>query len=145
MAGIVVGIDGSPNSERALDWALRHAAALSAPLTVLTVHNVPKSYWGHVPVAGPADEVAVKEEGRAAEEMTQRIASRLGDAAPANVSVRAVIGFVVEELIKASHDADMLVVGARGGGGFSRLLVGSVSSQVVEHAVCPVVIVPHQR
>ena len=145
MAGIVVAIDGSPNSERALDWAMRHAAALEAPLTVLTVHEVPKSYWGHIPVAGPADEVAVKEEGLAADEMTQRVASRLGDAAPANVSIRAVIGFVVEELVKASHDADMLVVGARGGGGFSRLLVGSVSSQVVEHSVCPVVIVPHQR
>ena len=145
MAGIVVAIDGSPNSERALDWALRHAAALDAPLTVLTVHEVPKSYWGHIPAVGPADEVAVKEEGRAAEEMTQRLASRLGETAPANVSVRAVIGFVVEELVKASGDADMLVVGARGAGGFSRLLVGSVSSQVVEHALSPVVIIPHQR
>jgi nucleotide-binding universal stress UspA family protein len=145
MAGIVVAVDGSPNSERALDWALRHAAALRAPLTVLTVHEVPKSYWGHIPVAGPADRVAVEEERKAAEEMTQRIASQLGDAAPAEVSVVAVIGFVVEELVKASRDADMLVVGARGVGGFARLLLGSVSSQIVSHAVSPVVLVPHQR
>ena len=145
MAGIVVAIDGSSNSERALDWALRHAAALNAPLTVLTVHEVPKSYWGRIPVAGPADEAAVKEESLAADEMTQRVASRLGDGAPAKVSVRAVIGFVVEEIVNASRDADMLVMGARGIGGFARLLVGSVSSQVVQHAVCPVVIIPHQR
>jgi nucleotide-binding universal stress UspA family protein len=145
MAGIVVAIDGSPNSERALDWALRHAAALSAPLTVLTVHEVPKSYWGHIPVEGPADKVAVEEERKAAEEMTQRIASQLGDAAPADVRVVAVIGFVVEELVNASRDADMLVVGARGVGGFARLLLGSVSSQIASHSVCPVVLVPHQR
>ena len=145
MPGIVVGIDGSPNAERALDWAMGHAAVLHAPLTVIAVHEVPKSYWGHIPVAGPADKVAVEEERKAAQEMTQRIASQLGDAAPADVSVVAVIGFVVEELVKASRDADMLVVGARGVGGFARLLLGSVSSQIVSHSVCPVVLVPHQR
>jgi nucleotide-binding universal stress UspA family protein len=144
MAGIVVGVDGSPNSDRALDWAMRHSAALNEPLTVLTVHEVPKSYWGHIPVAGAADEVAAKKERQAADEMTQVAASRLGDAAPTNVNVRASIGFVIEELVEASRDADMVVVGARGVGGFARLLVGSVSSQLVQHAMCPVVIVPHK-
>jgi nucleotide-binding universal stress UspA family protein len=56
MPGIVVGVDGSPNSELALDWATGQAAALHAPLTVVAVHEVPKSYWGGIPVvrtAGP--------------------------------------------------------------------------------------------
>jgi nucleotide-binding universal stress UspA family protein len=52
---------------------------------------------------------------------------------------------VAEELVNASRDADMLVVGSRGGGGFARLLMGSVSSQVVHHASCPVVVIPGPR
>ena len=50
-------------------------------------------------------------------------------------------GDAAEELVKAANDADMLVVGSRGGGGFARLLMGSVSSQVVHHASCPVVVI----
>ena len=145
MSGIVVGIDGSPNSERALDWAMRQAAAVQAPLTVITVHEVPKSYWGGIPVIGPADEPLLGKLRQAAEEMTQRAASRLGDAGPASVTVHAVNGFVVKELVDASHDADLVVVGSRGGSGVARLLVGSVSSEVVQHSECPVVIVPHER
>ena len=143
--GIVVGVNGSPNSERALDWAMRQAAALHAPLTVVAVHEVTKSYWGGIPVIGPADMPLLEKLHQAAEEMTQRAASRLGDAEPASVNVHAVSGFVVKELVDASQGADMVVVGARGGGGFTRLLMGSVSSEVVQHSACPVVIVPHER
>ena len=54
-------------------------------------------------------------------------------------------GDPAEELVKASRDADLLVVGSRGSGGFARLLMGSVSSQVTHHAACPVVIIPGSR
>jgi len=145
MPGIVVGVDGSPNSERALDWAMKQAAAVHAPLTVIAVHEVPKSYWGGIPVIGPADEPLLGKLRQAAEEMTQRAASRLGDARPASVTVHAVSGFVVKELVDASQDADLVVVGSRGGGGFGRLLMGSVSNEVVQHSACPVVVVPHER
>ena len=145
MPGIVVGVDGSPNSERALDWAMRQAAAVHAQLTVIAVHEVPKSYWGGIPVIGPADEPLLEKLRQAAEEMTQRAAARLGGAGPAAVTVRAVNGFVVKELVDASQDADLVVIGARSGSGFARVLVGSVSSEVVQHSACPVVIVPHQR
>jgi nucleotide-binding universal stress UspA family protein len=145
MPGIVVGVDGSPNSERALDWAMKQAAAVHAALTVIAVHEVPKSYWGGIPVIGAADESLLEKLRQAAEEMTQRAASRLGDARPASVTVRAVSGFVVKELVDASQDADLVVVGARSGSEFARLLVGSVSSEVIQHSACPVVIVPHKR
>jgi len=145
MPGIVVGVDGSPNSGRALDWAMRQAAAVHVPLTVLTVHEVPKSYWGGIPVVGPADEALLGKLRQAAEEMTQQAASRLGDAGPASVTVHAVNGFVVRELVDASQDADMVVLGARSHGGFSRLVLGSGSSEVVQHSACPVVIVPGAR
>ena len=145
VAGIVVGVDGSPNSERALDWAARQAAALHVPLTVVAVHEVAKSYWGGIPVIGPPDKPLLDAVQQAAEEMTQKATSRLGEAWPASVTVRALSGFVVKELVDASHDADMVVLGARGGSGFARLLMGSVSSEVVQHSACPVVIVPHAR
>ena len=145
MPGIVVGVDGSPNSERALDWAMRHAAAEHVPLTVITVHEVPKSYWGGIPVVGPADEALLGKLRQAAEEMTQKAAGRLGDAGPASVAVRAVNGFVVKELVDASQDADLVVLGARSHSGFTRLLMGSASSEVVQRSECPVVIVPGAR
>ncbi|MGH3273532.1 MAG: universal stress protein [Streptosporangiaceae bacterium] len=145
MPGIVVGVDGSPNSERALDWAMRQAAAVHAPLTVVAVHEVPKSYWGGIPVTGPADKPLLEKLQQAAEAITQKAAGRLGGTGPASVNVHAVNGFVVKELVDASHDADLVVVGARAASGLSRLLMGSVSSEVVQHSACPVVIVPHER
>jgi nucleotide-binding universal stress UspA family protein len=146
MPGIVVGVDGSPNSERALDWAMRQAAAVHAPLTVITVREVPKSYWGDIPVVGPEDEVLIGKVRQAAEEMTQKAASRLGGAGPPSVTVRAVNGFVVKELVDASQDADAVVIGARSHHtAFTRLLTGSVSTDVVQGSACPVVIVPRAR
>lgn len=145
MPGIVVGIDGSPNSERALDWAMKQAAAMHAPLTAVAVHEVPKSYWGNMPVVGPADVAVVDQLRQSAEQMTHEAEGRLGDAKPASVTVRAVSGFAVKELVDASQDADLLVIGSRGGGGFAHLLLGSVSSQVIQHAACPVVTVPHAK
>jgi nucleotide-binding universal stress UspA family protein len=142
MPGIVVGVDGSPNSKRALDWAMRHAAALHTALTVIAVHEVAKSYWGGIPVIGPADQSLLEKLRQGAEEMTQRAASRLDGARPASVTVRAMNGFVVKELVDASRDADLVVLGSRGGRGIARLLLGSVSSEVIQHSVCPVVIVP---
>ncbi len=76
VAGIVVGVDGSPNSERALDWAMRQAAALHVPLTVVAVHEVAKSYWGGIPVIGPPDKPLLDAVQQAAEEMTQKATSR---------------------------------------------------------------------
>jgi nucleotide-binding universal stress UspA family protein len=66
----------------------------------------------------------------------------LGDSAPASVTVLVASGSVVEELVNAAKDADMLVVGSRGAGGFTRLMMGSVSSLVTQHATCPVVVIP---
>jgi nucleotide-binding universal stress UspA family protein len=124
---------------------MRQAAAVHSPLTVIAVHEVAKSYWGGIPVIGPADAPLLEKLRQAAEEMTQKAGSRLGDAGPPSVKVRAVDGFVVKELVDASQDADLVVVGTRSGGNFARLVMGSVSSEVVQHSACPVVIVPHKR
>jgi nucleotide-binding universal stress UspA family protein len=142
MSGVTVGIDGSDHSIRALEWAAKEAAVRHAPLTVLTVHLVPKSGWTGRPITLPPDQEDVEKERQAAEEMTLKVTSQLGDAQPASVTVRGVIGFPSQELIEASREADLVVVGSRGAGGFARLAAGSVSSQVVRHAHCPVVVVP---
>jgi nucleotide-binding universal stress UspA family protein len=142
MSGITVGIDGSEHSVRALEWAAKEAAVRHAPLTVITVHLVPQSGWTGNPIKLPQDTEDATKERQAAEEMTAKVTSQLGEAQPASVTVRAVIGFPSTELIEASRKADVLVVGSRGAGGFAKLVAGSVSSQVVHHAHCPVVVVP---
>ena len=143
MPGITVGIDGSHNSLQALEWAMREAALQHAPLTVLTVHEVAASQWTGYPMVQPdVDNPAQENYRQAAEEAVAKVASDLGEERPMSVTVRAVTGFAARELIGASQDSDLLVVGSRGGGGFARLLLGSVTSQVVHHAACPVVVVP---
>jgi nucleotide-binding universal stress UspA family protein len=69
------------------------------------------------------------------------VVARLGDSRPSSVTVRGVSGLPAEAILDAAKDADMIVVGSRGAGGFSRLLMGSVSSQVAHHAHVPVLII----
>jgi nucleotide-binding universal stress UspA family protein len=71
-----------------------------------------------------------------------KVLAALGEGRPTSVEVRVVNGFPAEELVKAAGGADMIVLGSRGAGGFSRLLMGSVTFQVAQHAHCPVLIVP---
>ena len=142
MPGIVVGIDGSDHSLEALNWAMKEAAAHHAPLTVLVVHQVAASHWTGNPITLPEDRAAQEAAGHAAEKAAAEAEGRLGESRPASVTVRAVSGIAARELIDASRDADLLVVGSRGGGGFANLMMGSTSSQVVHHAHCPVVIMP---
>jgi nucleotide-binding universal stress UspA family protein len=145
MPGIVVGIDGSHHSTRTLEWALKEAALQDAHLTVLTVHSVPASPWTGNPVLLERDADDQEKMLNAAEGFTLNVASQLGEARPDSVTVRAISGYPAKELIDESRDADLVVVGSRGAGGFANLMLGSVSSQVVEHAHCPVVVVPTDR
>lgn len=143
MPGIVVGIDGSAHAQRALDWAVREAALRDVPLSVIAVWRTAVSYWGN-PVIYPQDRALAEQARKNAEEAVDKSLATAGDARPASVTVRAVSGIPAAELVAASAEADMLVVGSRGTGGFSRLLLGSVSTQVVHHAHCPVVVVPDE-
>jgi nucleotide-binding universal stress UspA family protein len=141
MSGIVVGVDGSGHSQRALERAMDEAAVRHVPLTVLIVHEAVRGYYGHMAVY--ADDPERTEEARkAAQAETDKVLAGLAGPRPDSVTVKAVHGFPVEELINAGKDADMIVLGSRGAGGFTRLMMGSVSSQVAHHAHCPVLIVP---
>jgi nucleotide-binding universal stress UspA family protein len=145
MPGIIVGIDGSDHSRYALEWAIREAAVRHAPLTVLTVQQAVAGYWGG-PVLYPGDQELAEQAREMAQNETDRTLEKIDpESRPASVIVRAVTGLPAEALIEAAADADMLVVGSRGTGGFKRLLMGSVSTQVTHHARCPVVVIPAEN
>lgn len=139
MPGIVVGIDGSEHSQPVLEWAMREAALRQAPLTVLTVHEVAGNQWTGTPIVTAADEPYQEKARTAAEQLVAEAEKETSR--PASVTVRSVSGVPARELIAASKDADLVVVGSRGGGGFAGLLMGSVSGQVAHHASCPVVVI----
>jgi nucleotide-binding universal stress UspA family protein len=141
-APIVIGYDDSPFAKAALRKGLNMAAKMGAPVRLIrawTISNAPRpKTWepGFVP---PVDDY------RAAvlELLTAQTASVLAEFPQVGVSLEAPHGAAGRELIKASETSQLLVVGTRGLGGFSGLLLGSVSGQVVEHARCDVLVVRH--
>jgi nucleotide-binding universal stress UspA family protein len=143
MPGIVIGVDGSDHSRRALIWAMRQAAQQQVSLTVLAVRPDPvrpatSIYWGvH---AYPEDTHNPDIARKAIQEMVEQARNEIGETAP-EVTVNVVTGDPAEELVRASRDADLVVVGSRGSGRFASLLMGSVSSKVTHHAACPVVVI----
>ena len=145
MPGIIVGIDGSDHSRLALEWAIREAAVRDAPLTVFTVQQAVVGYWGS-PVLYPGDADLAEQGRKMAQEATDSVLEKIGsESRPSSVTVRAVNGLPAETLLEAAADADLLVVGSRGAGGFKRLPMGSVSTQVTHHAPCPVVVIPDEN
>ena len=143
MAGIVVGVDGSGHSRKALERAAAEAAAHGVPLTVLVIHQAVRDVYGS-PSHYPEDAANTAKAKEAAQTEADEVIAGL-DAKPASVTVTSVHGLPADELIKASEGADMVVVGRRGTGGFARLTMGGVSSQVTHHAHCPVLVVPHDE
>ena len=121
---------------------MREAALRQVPLNVLAVHPVALSAWTRAPVSYPQDKTDEENARATAQEMVDKVASQIGGTQPPSVTVRSVSGSPADELLKAAEGGDMLVVGARGEGGFGRLHMGSVSTQVSHHAHVPVVVVP---
>jgi nucleotide-binding universal stress UspA family protein len=145
MPGIIVGVDGSGHSHRALDWAIREAAIRHAPLTVLTVQQVMRSFWAG-PMLYPEDADLAENARKLTQDETDEVLGELAeDARPPQVTVLGVPGFPAEEILAVAKDADMIVVGSRGAGGFKKLLMGSVASQVTRHAHIPVVVIPAEE
>jgi nucleotide-binding universal stress UspA family protein len=120
---------------------MREAAVRKVPLTVLAVHEVMASYWTGNPLPVPGDTPELEKTRVAVEHAVAEALEGL-DAERPEVTVLAINGFAAKALIQASADSDLVVVGNRGGGGFPRLSLGAVASQVVHHAHCPVVVVP---
>ena len=136
---VLVGVDGSDSSHKALSWAAAEAADHGAGLIVLNV-------WEHT-LLPPAGSVSVSEHyvpdpsQRTAEDLRTEITGVLGESPPVVVQPRLKQGNPAKVLIEESADADLLVVGTRGRGGFRGLVLGSVSQHVAAYARCPVTVV----
>lgn len=145
MSGIIVGVDDSAHAHKALDWAMREAGMRQVALTVLSVIPAMASPWTGSPLSVPSADEAVRHATQAVEEAIAKSASSIPGPQPSSVSVKVFAGFPAQALVDAARDAELVVVGSRGAGGFAALMMGSVSSQVAHHATCPVVIVPSDR
>ncbi|MFH8475771.1 universal stress protein [Streptomyces sp. NPDC018000] len=132
---LVVGVDGSPDSETAVDYAFEEAALRGAGLQALYV-------W-HPPLLGVLDEQAARQECRRL--LSETVAGRTAAYPDVTVHHEVVRGHPVKVLSGASAHALGLVVGSRGLGGFTGLILGSVSQGVLHHALCPVMVVPHPK
>lgn len=137
MARIVVGIDPSKDALRALRWAIDEAEIRGAQLELVHAFPTPDLMALPAVVSLPdPDELR-----RAAEEVLRDALEEAGGARDVEVAHKVVAGNAASALCEAADGADLLVVGARGLGGFRGLLLGSVSHQVVAHSPCPVVVV----
>lgn len=136
---IVVGLDGSESSIDALRWAGTQAQCTGHPIELVTTWEIPPYYGGYV-----VDTSSIDWAGSA--KATQDAALKDADLPDGLVVTGSVVeGHPAQVLVDRSLAATLLVVGSRGHGGFSGLLLGSVSAHVAEHSSCPVVVIRHHE
>lgn len=141
MERIVVGVDGSETSHRALEWAVAEARLHGCE--VEAVHA-----WHDVFVGAAYPFMAEVPDPKIYRDAGQQVLDAAVDEVAAKggrgvkISRVLVNDSPVHALLDVAKGADLIVIGSRGRGGFAGLLLGSVSQQIVHHAVCPVVVVP---
>jgi nucleotide-binding universal stress UspA family protein len=132
---VVVGVDGSDASRHALRWALGYAEATQGEVIAVAAWQYPPTF-GYAPLWGIADF-----EGPTARMLDEVVGKALADGSPVEVRVRVRGGRPATVLLDEAAGADLLVVGSRGHGAFTGMLLGSVAAHCAQHAPCPVVIV----
>ncbi|SNR68434.1 universal stress protein [Blastococcus mobilis] len=137
---IVVGVDFSSGARAALLFALQDAARRGVPVEAVTAYR-PPDYWMDFYAVGSyqPDQMRTAALERLRAFVAESVAE--GPQPPPEVHAHAAIGTAADVLIGESQGADLLVVGSRGHGGFTNMLLGSVSMQCAQHASCPVTVV----
>lgn len=138
--GIVVGHDGSPGAAHAVRWAADLAQRLASPLHVVRAWSISSS--PRPASASPGYVPPLTDFESAVLDRLRRDVEDLGLPDELDVGCHVVHGPSGRRLLEVSAAADLLVVGARGAGGFLGLRFGSTADQVVSHARCPVVVIP---
>ena len=141
---IVVGIDGSPESRAALDWAVGEAHCSGGAVDAVLAYD---SGLAWIDVGSEYEDAIVQHSSkRAGEELHRTLDEMTPDGRwPVPLHPLVVAGSPAEVLVELARDADLLVVGSRGRGAFAGLLLGSVSQRCAERSSCPVVVVPGPR
>ena len=142
---VVVGYDGSQGAEAALLVALEEARRRNATLRVVAAWHVPAPLVGATVTLTDADRLGEDIRTALTRVVDDAVAALRAEDADVDVEAVVVEGPAVTVLLGEAADAELLVVGSRGLGGFRELLLGSVSHQCAQHASCPVLIVPPQR
>lgn len=143
---IIVGVDGSPSSNKAVGWAAHEASMRNVPLDIVHVITTPP--WGLVSLSGgplpplAGDDDWREKEGSEIVSAAIRIAEQsVAGGSHSRIRAQVYFGATVPALVDLSKDARMIVVGSRGQGTVGRLLLGSVSTGMVHHAYCPVAVI----
>jgi nucleotide-binding universal stress UspA family protein len=142
--GVVVGHDGSGCAQGALTWAANLAERAGWPLHVVRAWRIATAPQPASWVPGFVPPITDYEAAVQAD-LESDVAAVLGPNRRCEITCHVVHAQPVKALIQAAEGADVLVVGARGRGGFAGLLLGSVSDQVTHHAPCPVTVVRSDR
>jgi nucleotide-binding universal stress UspA family protein len=139
MKTIMVGVDGSPGSQAAVEFGAREAAAHGAALRIVSAWEVPATVLSS---SGATPEIYLGFENEA-RRIAGDAAARAKELEPTvSLEERVVEGYAGNVLVDEAQSVDLVVIGRRGRGALAELLLGSVSHRVVDHAKCPVVIVP---
>jgi len=138
-APIVVGVDGSASVSTAVEWAAEEAARHRVPLRLVHAYVLPSRGYPEIVLTGHEVRQAFEQQGNRWLEEAADVARAFAPDVPVETSL--VVDRPAAALIAASHDASRVVLGSRGLGGFSGLLVGSVAVAVSAHGTSPVVVV----
>lgn len=143
MTGIVVGVDGSEASKAALRWALDEAYRHRLQVEVIHVYNTAPVYFSELSAYVDMGELATRAREDAEKLLGELVAEAQRERPPVDVTpVTVDAPSPARVLLAHASEATMLVVGTRGHGGFTGLLLGSVSHQCMTHPPCPVTVVP---
>ncbi|GAA2773139.1 universal stress protein [Saccharopolyspora taberi] len=132
---VVAGIDGSEESVSALRWAAEYVERVGGILHAVTIWHQPVQFGYRLPT--PDTEL----ERRARQSLDSTVEAVRGEFPGVDIRPRLVRGQVIDEFVGMSEQADLLVLGNKGHGAFTGMMVGSVALKLVHHAKCPVVVV----
>jgi nucleotide-binding universal stress UspA family protein len=135
---VIAGADGSQESLRAVEWAAREAVLRATSLRIVAVPGLPPRMAATQATPGTVSDVVEKSTSQALAAAAEQAAAQQPGLA---IDTELIAGAPTEVLVRAGQDASMLVLGSRGDGGFSALVLGSVSRYVATHAPVPVVVV----